>query len=507
MDFSTKICDWNKAAASNFLVDKSACIILGIFEEQMLSGAALDIDFCINGLISRVIKIGDMDGRSGKTLFLHEASGTEISRVLLVGLGKQSTFSKKSYVEAVRAVWHALLTTKIERAIFTLAQLPILQINSVSSGWRVRTAILALRGEMYRFTQMKSKVEPLLHGLNSVMFTVDHVDEELAETAVKQATAIANGMDLTRDLGNLPGNVCTPTYLANIAKSIAKTWKIKVDILGLKKIQSLNMGSFLSVAHGSVEPPQFIVLHYYGTAIQKQPIVLVGKGITFDSGGISLKPGEGMDEMKYDMCGGGSVLGTIRAIVEMKLKINVIGIVPTCENMPSSNATKPGDIITSMNGLTIEILNTDAEGRLILCDALTYAERFKPAVVIDVATLTGACVIALGHHNSGLFSKDDGLSRELLDAAREADDPAWRLPLDEEYHEQLKSNFADIANIGCRAASSITAACFLSRFTETYPWAHLDIAGTAWKSGTEKGATGRPVPLLTQFLINRADHS
>ncbi|MEA3118966.1 MAG: leucyl aminopeptidase, partial [Paraburkholderia sp.] len=259
-----------------------------------------------------------------------------------------------------------------------------------------------------------------------------------------------------------------------------------------------------SVTRGSAQPPQFIVMHYQGGAAKSAPIVLVGKGITFDSGGISLKPGEGMDEMKYDMCGAASVFGTLRAVAELGLKLNVIGVVPACENMPSSTATKPGDVVTSMSGQTIEVLNTDAEGRLVLCDALTYAERFKPAAVVDIATLTGACVIALGHHNSGLFAKDDALAGELLDASREAADPAWRMPLDEEYQEQLKSNFADMANIGGRPGGSVTAACFLSRFTKAYPWAHLDIAGTAWKGGAAKGATGRPVPLLTQFLIDRA---
>jgi leucyl aminopeptidase len=311
-------------------------------------------------------------------------------------------------------------------------------------------------------------------------------------------------MDLTRDLGNLPGNVCTPTYLGETAKKLAKDFDMKVEVLGLKQLEALKMGSLLSVTRGTAQPPQFIVLQYQGAGAKAAPVVLVGKGVTFDSGGISLKPGEAMDEMKYDMCGAASVLGTLRAVAELGLKLNVVGIIPAVENMPSGTATKPGDIVTSMSGQTIEILNTDAEGRLILCDALTYAERFKPAAVIDIATLTGACIIALGHHNSGLFSKNDELAGELLDASREASDPAWRLPLDDEYQEQLKSNFADIANIGGRPAGSVTAACFLSRFTEAYPWAHLDIAGTAWKSGAAKGATGRPVPLLTQFLIDRA---
>ncbi|WP_323120984.1 leucyl aminopeptidase [Burkholderia alba] len=501
MDFSIKGCDWSKGTSKGFVTGKSDCVVLGVFEAQTLSGAALDIDVATKGLISRIIKAGDMDGKSGKTLFLHEVSGIGASRVLLVGLGKQDAFGQKAYNEAVRSAWRALLATKVAQATFTLAQLPVLERGA---DWSVRAAIVALRNETYRFTQMKSKPEASAAALKRIVFSVDPADEKAAKTAVKQAVALANGMDLTRDLGNLPGNVCTPTYLANTAKKLAKDWNLKAEVLGLKQIQALKMGSFLSVTRGSVEPPQFIVLHYQGAAAKAAPVVLVGKGITFDTGGISLKPGEGMDEMKYDMCGAGSVLGTIRAVAEMGLKLNVVAIVPTCENMPAGNATKPGDIVTSMKGLTIEVLNTDAEGRLILCDALTYAERFKPAAVIDVATLTGACVIALGHHNSGLFSKDDALAGELLDASREAGDPAWRLPLDDEYHEQLKSNFADLANIGGRPGGSVTAACFLSRFTESYPWAHLDIAGTAWKSGAAKGATGRPVPLLTQFLIDRA---
>ncbi|WP_414451186.1 leucyl aminopeptidase [Burkholderia sp. 22PA0099] len=501
MDFSIKGFDWSKGASKGFLTGKSDCVVIGVFESQTLSGAALDIDEATKGLLSRIVKAGDMDGKSGKTLFLHEVQGIGASRVLLVGLGKQDAFGQKAYQDATRAAWRALLATRIAQVTFTLAQLPV---TDRGADWGVRAAILSLRNETYRFTQMKSKAEPAPATLKRIVFSVDTTEEKAAKTALKQAVAIANGMDLTRDLGNLPGNVCTPTYLANTAKQLAKDFGLKAEVLGLKQIQALKMGSFLSVTRGSVEPPQFIVLHYQGGGAKAAPVVLVGKGITFDTGGISLKPGEGMDEMKYDMCGAGSVLGTMRAVAEMGLKLNVVAIVPTCENMPSGLATKPGDIVTSMKGLTIEVLNTDAEGRLILCDALTYAERFKPAAVIDVATLTGACVIALGHHNSGLFSTDDALAGELLDASREAGDAAWRLPIEDEYQEQLKSNFADLANIGGRPGGSVTAACFLSRFTESYPWAHLDIAGTAWKSGAAKGATGRPVPLLSQFLIDRA---
>jgi leucyl aminopeptidase len=501
MDFSIKACDWSKGSTNGFLTGKSDCIVIGVFESQTLSGAASEIDAVTKGLITRIIKAGDMDGKIGSTLFLHEVSGIGASRVLLVGLGKQDGFTQKAYGDAVRAAWRAILGTKIVQVTSTLAQAPV---KERSSDWAVRAAILALRELTYKFTQMKSKPDTTVRALKRIVFSVDTADEKLAKLAAKQAAALANGMDLTRDLGNLPGNVCTPTYLANAAKKLAKDWKLKVEVLGQKQLEALKMGSFLSVTKGSVEPPQFVVLQYQGGAAKAAPVVLVGKGITFDTGGISLKPGDSMDEMKYDMCGAGSVLGTLRAVAEMGLKINVVGIIPTCENMPAGNATKPGDIVTSMAGITIEVLNTDAEGRLILCDALTYATRFKPAAVIDIATLTGSCVMALGHYNSGLFSKDDALAGELLDASKEASDPAWRMPLDDEYQEQLKSNFADVANIGGRPAGSVTAACFLSRFTEAYPWAHLDIAGTAWKSGAAKGATGRPVPLLAQFLIDRA---
>ncbi|KMQ80590.1 Cytosol aminopeptidase PepA [Candidatus Burkholderia pumila] len=505
MDFTIKACNWSKGKANGFLTGKSDAIVLGIFEAQTLTSTARDMDTATKGLISRIVKAGDMSGRAGTTLLIPEVKGIGASRILLVGLGKQDAFNQKAYGEAVRTAWRVILSSKIGQVTFTFAQLPIVERNG---DWAVRAAILALRELTYKFTQMKSKPDNGARSLKKIVFSIDSADDKAARVAVKQGVAIANGMDLTRDLGNLPPNICTPTYLGQTAKKLGRDFKLKIEVLGQKQIEALNMGSFLSVAKGSVQPPQFIVMHYNGagesTKGKNAPIVLVGKGITFDSGGISIKPGESMDEMKYDMCGAGSVFGTLRAVAEMGLKLNVIGVIPTCENMPAGNAVKPGDIITAMNGTTIEVLNTDAEGRLILCDALTYAERFKPAAVVDIATLTGACIIALGHHNTGLFSKDDALASELLDASREAVDPAWRLPLDDEYQDQLKSNFADLANIGGRPAGSVTAACFLSRFSTAYPWAHLDIAGTAWKSGAAKGATGRPVPMLSQFLIDRA---
>jgi leucyl aminopeptidase len=504
MDFRTKACDWSKAEDSGLLNTKADCIVIGVFEGQALSGAAQKLDTATKGLVARLVKAGDMDGKAGATLMLHEVAGIGAARVLLVGLGKQEALSAKVYADTARAAWRAVLATRAANVVWTLAQAPV---NERDAGWAARAAVLAVRELTYKYARTKSK--PAANAANSgalkkVIVAVDAEQDKAVRGALKEGAAIANGMDLTRDLGNLPGNVCTPSYLGSVAKQLGKDWKVKVDVLGQKQIEALKMGSFLSVAKGSVEPPQFIVLQHNGGGAKQAPVVLVGKGITFDSGGISIKPGEGMDEMKYDMCGAGSVLGTFRAIAEMGLKLNVVGLIPTCENMPNGNANKPGDIVTSMSGQTIEILNTDAEGRLILCDALTYAERFKPAAVVDIATLTGACIIALGHHNSGLFAKDDALATELLAAAKKASDPAWRLPLDDEYQEQLKSNFADVANIGGRPAGSVTAACFLARFAEAYPWAHLDIAGTAWKSGSAKGATGRPVPLLTQFLVDRA---
>ncbi|GAB3626313.1 cytosol aminopeptidase [Pandoraea terrae] len=506
MDFSIKASEPSKglktaaAAGGDAINVKTDCLVVGVFEQQALSGLAKQLDTASKGLLGRMVKRGELDGKLGSTVLLHEVAGWGAARVLLVGMGREAQLNAKSFAEATRAAVRALITTRAADAFWSLTATPV---SGRDTAWAVRTAVIALRDATYRFTAMKSKVEAPAPALRKVVLTVAADDVKAARNAALQGGAIANGMALTKDLGNLPGNVCTPTYLAETARSLAKEFKLSSEILGPKQIEALKMGAFLSVSRGSVEPPRFIVLKYQGAAAKNAPIVLVGKGVTFDTGGISLKPGEGMDEMKYDMCGAGSVLGTLRAVAEMGLKLNVIAIVPATENMPSGLATKPGDIVTSMSGQTIEVLNTDAEGRLILCDALTYAERFKPAAVIDVATLTGACIIALGHINSGLFSKSDVLADQLLAAGRLAGDTAWRLPVEDEYQEQLKSNFADVANIGGRPAGSVTAACFLARFTEKYEWAHLDVAGTAWKSGAAKGATGRPVPLLTQFLIDR----
>jgi leucyl aminopeptidase len=499
MDFSIKTFD----AKNTISTTKTGCLVIGVFEDKKLSKAAQTLDK--KGAISAAVKSGDITGKAGSTLVLRQVNGATAERILLVGLGKEDSLTDKNFSSAAQAVARTLASLGAQDAVIAL---PLDSVKSRDVAWAIQTSVLAIRDHAYRSDSLKSKKEPASAGVKKFAFAVSTKEAPQAKAAVTQSVALANGIELTKDLGNMPANYCTPTYLANTAKKLAKDYKLGVEVLERKQLEALKMGSFLSVTNGSEQPPKFIVLKYMGGKAKDAPTVLVGKGITFDTGGISLKPGAAMDEMKYDMCGAASVLGTFRAIAEMKLKLNVIGVVPTCENMPSGRATKPGDIVTSMSGQTIEVLNTDAEGRLILCDALTYVERFKPAAVVDIATLTGACITALGHHNSGLFTRHDdahdALANELLAAGKATGDTAWRMPIEDVYQEQLKSNFADMANIGGPAAGSITAACFLERYTKKYTWAHLDIAGTAWRSGAAKGATGRPVPLLTTFLVQRA---
>lgn len=496
MDFSIKAFDTKNTLSAA----KTGCVAVAVFENKKLSAAAKALD--VNGDISAALKSGDISGKPGSTLLLRGVAGIAAARVLLVGLGADDTISEKSFATGVGAALKVFSTLGAADAIIAF---PLDSVKERDANWALRALVLAASEAEYRTDGQKSKKDPAITGVRKIVVAAPEAG--LDKATLTQAAAIANGMNLTRELGNQSPNVCTPTFLANTARKLADDYGFDIEVLERKQLEALKMGSFLSVAKGSDEAPKFIVLKHNGGKSKDAPVVLVGKGITFDTGGISLKPGPGMDEMKYDMCGAGSVLGTFRAIGEMGLKLNVIGIVAACENMPSGRASKPGDIVTSMNGLTIEILNTDAEGRLILCDALTYAERFKPAAVVDIATLTGACIVALGHHTSGLFTRDDdahdGLANELLEAGKQAGDVAWRFPLGEIYNDQLKSNFADLANIGTPGAASITAACFLENFTRKYTWAHLDIAGTAWKSGANKGATGRPVPLLTTFLMNR----
>jgi len=479
---------------------KADAVVVGVHAEGELTATAKALDAAAGGALKAAVKSGDMTGKRGSLLLLRGLEGVTAPRVLLVGLGGKDDFKEKAYADAVRASVKAFGGAARDIAIAACDW----HVKGRKAEWQARTLAIAARETAFRSDELKSKREPDGNGVDHVGLLLRGRDAA-AERGLRNGTATANGMELTKRLGNLPPNICTPTYLGEEARKLARQWKLDVEVLESKQLEALKMGSFLAVAKGSVQPPRLIVLKYKGAAAKHAPVVLVGKGITFDSGGISLKPGAAMDEMKYDMCGAASVIGTMRALAELKLKINVVGIVAACENMPAGNATKPGDIVTSMSGQTIEVLNTDAEGRLILCDALTYAERFKPSAVVDVATLTGACVVALGNVNSALFSNNEDLAGELLAASRAAGDAAWRMPLDEDYQEQLKSNFADMANIGTPGnAGAVTAACFLSRFTKDYPWGHLDIAGTAWKGGAAKGATGRPVPLLAQFLIHRA---
>ena len=480
---------------------RSACVVVGVYEPRKLTLAGELIDNIANGYLSDIIRRGDMEGKLGATLLLHSVPNTLCDRVLLVGLGRERDFKDKQYRDAMRTAVKTLNETGSMEAVIYLTEATVKRRDTA---WKIEQAVLMAMEAGYRFDRLKSKQDELRRPLRKITLNVSRRNElNVGEDAARQGLAIAQGISFAKDLGNLPGNICTPTYLADQAVGLSKTYSIKVDVLEEKELEKLGMGSFLSVAKGSRQPPKLIVLHYQGADKKQSPTVLVGKGITFDAGGISLKPAGEMDEMKFDMCGAASVLGTFKTLGQLRPSLNVIGIIPTCENLPDGAANKPGDVVTSLSGQTIEILNTDAEGRLILCDALTYAERFEPDAVVDIATLTGACVVALGHHASGLFSNDDGLARELTHAADYTFDRIWQMPLWDDYQEQLKSNFADMANIGGRAGGSITAACFLSRFTKKFNWAHLDIAGTAWKSGKEKGATGRPVSLLVHFLLRR----
>lgn len=481
---------------------RNDCVIVGVYEGRKQSYAASAIDQASSGYLAGILRRGDMNGKLGSTLLLHSVPGTMTDRVLLVGLGKEREFGEREYRQAVRASFKALTSSGAADVASFLAELTV---KKHGVDWKVAHLAEVASDVFYKFDRMKSKPGSDDKGIRRLVINVpQRNDLRAGEAGLKQGLAIAAGVSFTKDLGNLPPNYCTPTYLADQALELGKTYGLQVEVLERADMEKLGMGSFLGVAQGAATPPKLIVMQHKKGKKNQKPIALVGKGITFDTGGISLKPGADMDEMKYDMCGAASVLGTFKAIAEMDLPLNVVGIIPTCENMPDGNAIRPGDVLTSMSGQTIEVLNTDAEGRLILCDALTYAERFEPQAVVDIATLTGACVIALGHHASGLFSNKDSLAKELLHAGESALDRAWHMPMWDDYQGQLDSNFADMANIGGRAGGSITAACFLSRFAKKYDWAHLDIAGTAWKSGKEKGATGRPVPLLTQFLMQRA---
>ncbi|MCP1602357.1 leucyl aminopeptidase [Pseudomonas citronellolis] len=480
---------------------KTATLVLAVGEGRKLGAVAQAVDAASGGAIAALLKRGDLAGKVGQTLLLQALPNLKAERVLLVGAGKERELSDRQYRKLVSSVLGSLKSLGGGDTVLALGDLAVKGRNAHG---KARLLVETLADGLYVFDRFKSQKADAPK-LKKITLLADKADAPAVEQGAKEAQAIANGMALTRDLGNLPPNLCHPSFLADEAKALAKAHKnLKVEVLDEKKLRELGMGAFLAVAQGSEQPPRLIVLQYNGGKKDEAPYALVGKGITFDTGGISLKPGLGMDEMKFDMCGAASVFGTFRAVLELQLPINLVGLLACAENMPSGRATRPGDIVTTMSGQTVEILNTDAEGRLVLCDTLTYAERFKPQAVVDIATLTGACIVALGANTSGLMGNNDALVRQLLKAGEHADDRAWQLPLFDEYQEQLDSPFADIANIGGPKAGTITAGCFLSRFAKKYHWAHLDIAGTAWISGgKDKGATGRPVPLLTQYLLDR----
>ncbi len=478
------------------------CVVIPVYASRKLSPSAKIIDKASNGYISTLIRRGEIEGDLDNTLLLHNIENTLCDRVLLIGCGKEKNIDVKTFYQINQSMVKRLQASGATEIASYLTEVPV---KSKDINWKIQHSIEAIDETLYQFNQLKSEKKETRRPLRKFIFSVNGRGQLMqGEKAVRQGMAISTGIHLAKDLGNLPGNICTPDYLAKQAEVLAKQYKkVKTTILEEKDMEKLGMGSLLSVSKGSREPAKLITIEYMAANKKQAPIVFVGKGVTFDSGGISLKPGANMDEMKYDMCGAASVIGVISACAELLLPINIVGIIPTVENMPDGLASRPGDIVTSMSGQTIEILNTDAEGRLILCDALTYAEKFDPDVVIDIATLTGACIVALGAHPAGLLSNHSPLANDLLSAGQSSGDRCWQLPLWDDYQEQLKSNFADMANIGGKGAGTITAACFLSRFTKKYHWAHLDIAGVAWKSGTDKGATGRPVGLLTQYVLDR----
>jgi len=483
---------------------RTACLVLGVYQSRRLTPAAEQLDAVCGGYLGVLLRRGDLEGKPGQSLLLFDVPEAQCERVLLIGCGREREIDDRRFRKIAAHAAAALNDTGATEASIYLTEL---SVKGRDLDWKIRQLVEAAEDARYRFDQLKSKKDVPRQPLRKIILGVPG-RRELAggERAVREGVAIAAGVALAKDLGNLPPNVCTPTYLAERAQALAREFPaLRVEVLEEADLERLGTGALLSVTRGSAQPAKLIRLDYRQGPATARPQILIGKGVTFDTGGISLKPGEGMDEMKFDMCGAASVLGTLRACSELNLPLNVIGLIPAAENMPGGRASRPGDIVTSLSGQTVEILNTDAEGRLILCDAMTYAERDQPAAVIDIATLTGACIIALGRHPHGLFGNHPPLVHALVAAGHAAYDRAWELPLWEDYQEGLDSNFADMANVaGNRDGGAIMAACFLSRFAKKFHWAHLDIAGTAWKTGKAKGATGRPVPLLTQYLLDRA---
>jgi leucyl aminopeptidase len=480
---------------------RTGCLILPVTEGGALQGGAAVVDRACGLRLSKLIAAEHFSGAAGRTLLAHALPGLAAARVVLMGVGKAGALDAGGWRKSVSA---ALALSRSTGTVDAVLLIDGVQVKNREEAWLVRQAgTLAVTGS-YRYVRTLSKPEPAARLVRLAVARSGKPSRTLA-AVLAEGGAIGRGMNLARELGNTPPNICTPRHLAEQARALARRYpKLRCRVLDEKQMLALGMHSLLSVTAGAQEPARLIVLEYRGAAREEQPFALVGKGVTFDSGGISLKPGPGMDEMKFDMCGAASVLGTMQALAETGPKLNVVAVIAACENMPSGSATRPGDVVKSMAGITIEILNTDAEGRLILCDAITYVKRFKPRTIVDIATLTGACVVALGKHATGLFSNDDALAAELLAAGQDAHDRAWQMPLWDDYQEHLKSNFADVANIGGPNGGSVIAACFLSRFATGEKWAHLDIAGTAWDQGPAKGATGRPVGLLVRYLLAQA---
>jgi leucyl aminopeptidase len=488
------------SVASDIAAIKADCLVLGSFSDQKKWPESVPATLAQQ--LEKLHRSGDLNKTPGHCLWLYHPEGVSSSRLLVVSCGASEGWDTVAYREFLSRCASNLHQSPAKSAAIFLPQ----EVPGQSHLWQASQLAKTLTAAAYRYETTRSKPDPATKLQTVTLVRTSKDDQAELKKGLNEGHAIGKGLLAAKELGDLPGNICTPEYLAQQARSLARgQQRLTTTILNEKQMQSLGMGALLSVSHGSSQPARLITMDYRGGNKNDAPVVLVGKGITFDSGGISLKPGAKMDEMKYDMCGGASVFGVMHALVELQADINVVGIIPASENLPSGDATKPGDVVTSMSGLTIEVLNTDAEGRLVLCDALTYARKYKPAAVIDIATLTGACIVALGHQNSGLLSNHQPLADQLLQAGRSSGDSAWQLPLEDAYQKQLKSNFADMANIGGPAAGTITAACFLSRFTEDLQWAHLDIAGVAWRQGDRKGATGRPVALLMEYLLHAAE--
>ncbi len=496
MQFGTK--------TANPVKTRSQCLVVGVLENNTLPSTTDELDKASGGYIRKVLARGEMAGKVGQSVLLHDVPGLNAQRVLLIGCGSAKTTDAGKYIQIANTTITALKQTPATSAMVCLLEI---EAGDKDLYWKTRRLVERFEDGVYRFLAMKGQKPETTNELAAVDFLIAKGDADSVRAGIDDGAAVALGIKAHKDVANMPGNVCTPTYLAQAAQELAKNHaSITTTVLEEKDMKKLGMGSLLSVSQGSAEPAKLIVIHHKGGKVKDAPHVLVGKGITFDTGGISIKPGQGMEEMIFDMCGAASVLGTMTCVAEQQLPINVVGVIAAAENMPSGTASRPGDIVKSMSGQTIEIINTDAEGRLVLCDALTYIDKFKPATVVDIATLTGAAVIALGASASALYANDEDLAADLINAAEDTQDRVWRMPLWEEYQTLINSPFADMKNTGGREAGSITAACFLARFTRKYRWAHLDIAGTAYRgSGSNKGATGRPVTTLTQYLMNKAD--